>query len=244
MKKQSRCQLRISIIFSIFAASLLVTPFAMAQSPEIQQKVAELKEAMARNKQALAQYTWMEQDIISIKGEEKKEELFDVRLGPDGTAQKTPVDPGMLSDDERHRRGLRGKIVDKKIEEYKEYADSIRSLIEQYIPPKSDQLDMAYQQGNIMVGPQPGMPNQYRIIVSNYVKQGDKMLLVFDKTQMALVSMAIDTYLDDVTDTVSVSLGFSAIPGGPNHVESATINGTRKELTITIQNGSYRLIGA
>jgi len=31
----------------------------------------------------LAQYTWMEQDIISIKGEQKKEELYNVQLGHD-----------------------------------------------------------------------------------------------------------------------------------------------------------------
>ena len=57
------------------AASALVVLGLNAQNPEMQQRIAEVKESMAVNKQLLAQYTWMEQDIISIKGEEKKEEL-------------------------------------------------------------------------------------------------------------------------------------------------------------------------
>jgi hypothetical protein len=96
------------------------------------ERVAEVKESIAVNKQLLAQYTWMEQDIISIKGEQKKEELYNVQLGPEGQPQKTPVDPSSMSDDERKRRGLRGRIIEKKIEEYKQYADQIKSLVQQY----------------------------------------------------------------------------------------------------------------
>jgi hypothetical protein len=59
-----------------------------AQSPELQQQVAEIKEAAAKNKQALAQYTWNELVIVSLKGEQKKQEHFQVRLGPDGKPQR------------------------------------------------------------------------------------------------------------------------------------------------------------
>jgi hypothetical protein len=54
----------------------------------LQQKLAEVKDSMTVNKMLLAQYTWMEQDIISIKGEQKKEELYNVQLGPDGSRKK------------------------------------------------------------------------------------------------------------------------------------------------------------
>lgn len=66
---------------------------AVAQSPELQQRVAEIKESSARNKQALASYTWNEQVTISLKGEEKKQQHFQVRLGPNLTPQKVSLDP-------------------------------------------------------------------------------------------------------------------------------------------------------
>ena len=58
----------------IFIASggFYFNPPAKAQGPELQERVAELKESMAKNKMSLAQYTWVEQVNISLKGELKK----------------------------------------------------------------------------------------------------------------------------------------------------------------------------
>ena len=224
----------------MLALSALIVPSLSAQSPELQQKLAEVKDSMAVNKMLLAQYTWMEQDIISIKGEQKKEELYNVQLGPNGKPQKTPVDPSSVSDDERHRRGLRGRIIERKTEEYKEYGDQIKALVQQYVPPEKEMLQQAYQQGNVMMGPVGGAPGEYRLVISNYVKQGDSMTLVMNKAQKALVNLSISTYLSDPNDAVNVNVQFSRIPNGPNHVTTETINGVSKHLTIEILNSNYQ----
>jgi hypothetical protein len=229
-----------SLGVGILAASTILVPSLKAQNPEMQQRVAEVKESMAVNKQLLAQYTWMEQDIISIKGEEKKEELYNVQLGPDGKPQKTPVDPSSVSDDDRRRRGLRGRIIEKKTEEFKEYGEQIKTVVQQYVPPDKDMLQQAYQQGNVMMGPVGGAPGEYRLVISNYVKQGDNMTLVMSKAQKSLVSLSIATYLNDPSDAVKVNVQFARIPNGPNHVTTETIDGVSKQLTITIQNSNYQ----
>jgi hypothetical protein len=232
---------KISLIPSVLAIGF--TYSIAAQSPELQQRVAELKEAMAQNKQALAQYTWVEQDTISLKGEEKKQEHFQVRLGPDGKPQKTSMDPAPPPQPAASgRRGGRVKehVVEKKTEEYKDYAEQIKALVQQYVPPDKDALEQAHQKGNISVGPQADAPGQYKLVISNYIKQGDNMTLVVDKTQKALVSLSIATYLSDQKDAVNVSVLFSPIPGGPNHVSGETINGVSKQLTIGVQNSDYR----
>src|SRR5271166_96102 len=162
----------------VLALCAFVSPGLNAQAPEMQQRLAELKQSIAFNKQVLANYTWLEQQIISLKGEQKKEELYNVQLGPDGKPQKTPVDPDSVSDSDRQARGLRGRIKERKIEEYKEYGDSIKTLIQQYIPPDKDMLQQSYQQGNVMIGPMGGQPDQSKIGVSNYIKQGDNMTIV------------------------------------------------------------------
>jgi len=226
--------------FLLFILEVIGFPPARAQNQEMQERIAEVKQAAAMNKQMLAQYTWTEQDIISLKGEEKKEEIYNVQLGPDGKPQKTPVDPNSVSDDERHRRGLRGRIIEKKTEEYKEYAESIKTLIQQYVPPDKDKLQQAYQQGNVMIGPQGDAPGEYKLVITNYVKQGDNMTLVMNKAQKDLVSLTIATYLSDPTDAVNVSVQFSRLPGGPNHVSTETINGVSKQLTIEVQNTNYQ----
>jgi hypothetical protein len=214
---------------------------ATAQNPELQQKIAELKQAAATNRQELAQYTWVEQVTTLLKGEQKKQERFQVRLGPDGKPQKTPMDasaPAASESGGRHGR-LKEHVVEKKKEEYKEYADQIRDLIQQYVPPDKDLLQKAAQQGNIMMGPE-GTPGQSRLVINNYIKQGDKMTLVIDKAQKNLASVSINSYLNDPKDAVNVSVQFAKIPGGPNHVSTETINGVSKQLTINVQNSNYQ----
>jgi hypothetical protein len=228
---------------SIGAAS---THSVAAQNPETQQKVAELKESMAKNKQALAQYTWVEQDTISLKGEQKKQERFQVRLGPDGKPQKTSLDPPAQPEQSASSGGRGGRVkqhvVEKKTGEYKDYADQIKALIPQYVPPDKDALEQARQKGNISASPQADDPGQYKLAISNYLKPGDNMTLVVDKTTKSLVSLSIATYLSDPKDAVNVSVQFTAIPGGPNHVASQTINGVSKQLTIAVQNSNYQKI--
>ena len=229
-----------SLVIGLLALAAVIVPSLKTQGTEMQQHLAELKQSLAFNKQVLANYTWLEQQIISLKGEQKKEELYNVQLGPDGKPQKTPLDPNSVSDSDRQRHGLRGRIKEKKIEEYKEYADSIKTLIQQYIPPDKDMLQQSYQQGNVMIGPMAGQPNEYRVIVTNYVKQGDNMTIVMDKATLSVVSVSISTYLTDASDAVNVNVQFTKMPnGGPFHVATETINGVSKQLTIEVINSNY-----
>jgi hypothetical protein len=240
MRDESRRGMWITllVLIEVVTGMLLGRPIA-AQNPEMQQKVSDVKQAIAMNKQAVAQYTWVEQDTISLKGEQKKQEHFQVRMGPDGKPQKTSLDSAQSSDSGGHEGRLKKHIVEKKKEEYEDYGDQIKALIHQYVPPDKDMIQQAYQQGNIMMGPE-GAPGEFRLVISNYIKQGDKMTLVVDKTQMGLLSVSIATYLNDPSDAVNVSVQFSRIPGGPNHVSTETINGVSKKLTIVVQNSNYQ----
>ena len=239
MRRESLRAYKVSQLVCALAVGAEFTLSLAAQNPGMQQKIAELKEAVARNKQALAQYTWVETDTISIKGEEKKQEHFQVRLGPDGKPQKTSLDAPAASSEPSGGR-LKRHVVEKKKEEYKDYADQIKALIQQYLPPDKALIQQAQQEGNIMVGEAPGAPGQYRVVISNYVKQGDKMTLVMDGASKNIVSLSIASYLNDPKDAVTVDAQFSPIPGGPNHVSSQTINGVSKQLTIAVQNSSYQ----
>jgi hypothetical protein len=240
MRNQVR---RVRFFFTLLwiAASAAFAWLLVAQNPDLQQKVAEVKEAMAANKQALAQYTWVETDTISLKGEQKKQEHFQVRLGPDGKPQKTSLDAEAAPAAPSGGR-LKQHVVEKKKEEYKDYADQIKALIQQYLPPDKEKIEAARQSGNISLGTAAGGADQYQLVISNYVKQGDKMTLVFDKTQKGIVRLSIASYLDDPKDAVTVDAEFSRIPGGPNHVSGETINGVSKQLTIAVENSNYQKV--
>ena len=105
-----------------FAIGLGFAGLVRAQNQEMQERVAEIKVAAARNKQALAQYTWVEQVTISLKGEQKKQESFQVRLGPDGQPQKSLI--GAPAPEEPSGGRLKRHIVEKGVRRADKVADT------------------------------------------------------------------------------------------------------------------------
>jgi hypothetical protein len=214
---------------------------APAQNPELQQRVAEIKESSAKNKQALASYSWTETVTISLKGEQKKQEHSQVRLGPDLKPQKTSLDPPAEASAPSGGR-VKQRVVAKKKEEYKDYSDKMKALAQQYVPPDKDLLQQAYAQGNITLGPATGNPNELQLIIRNYLKPQDSMMLVFDKTQKALLQVKIASYMDDPKDAMNLTVTFERLPDGTNHVSNLVIDGVSKQLNIAIQNSNYQRV--
>ena len=218
----------------------LVGPRLAAQNADLQQRVADLKEFSAKNKEELKQYTWLERVTISLKGQERKQERFQVRLGADGKPVKTPLDTPAAAQDSAGRGGrLRERVVEKKKEEFKEYADQMKALAERYIPPDKDAIQDAYSKGNISMEPIAEAPNRVKLVVQNYVKPHDSMTLVIDKAEKRLASINIVSYLDDPSDIMKLTVQFGRLPDGPNHVDSATMEGVSKQLTVATQNSDY-----
>ena len=87
----------------------------------LQQRLAELKASMADNQAQLKKYQWLQTTQVSVKGETKKEEQAQCHYGPDGKLQKTPV--GAPPEPKAPPKGLKGKVVAKKVEEMKDYTD-------------------------------------------------------------------------------------------------------------------------
>jgi hypothetical protein len=223
----------------VVLASAGFNHLAKAQGPELQERLAEVKEAAAKNKQALMSYSWNEVVTISLKGEQKKQEHFQVRQGPDGKPQKTSLDPPAAAPAPSGGR-LKQHIVEKKKEEYADYAQAMKALAQQYVPPDKDELQKAYAQGNVTLGPTAGNPNQVQLVIHNYVKPQDSMTLVFDKTKKALMSVQIATYMSDPKDAMTLAVTFAQLPDGINHVDSVVMNGVIKQLKIATQNSNYQ----
>jgi hypothetical protein len=222
---------------SIISGGIFFSAPAKAQGPELQERVAELKESMAKNKMSLAQYTWVEQVNISLKGELKKQEHFQVRLGPDGKPQKTSLDP---PPEPPSGGRLKKHIVEKKKEEYKEYAEQMKALAQQYVPPDKEKIQQAYGLGNISIIPGGGLPSEIKLVFHNYVKPQDSMTLIFDKAQKQLLSLQIASYMDDPKDAMTLTVEFSRLPDGTNHVTNVVMNGVSKQLNIATQNANYQ----
>jgi hypothetical protein len=228
--------LALATITAVAALFLSALPFH-AQNPALQQKVAEIKEASAANKMALAHYTWQEQQTTSIKGDVKKQQIYQVSVGPDGQQQKTQIGGSQAAPPPSGGR-LKQHVVEKKTAEFKDYGEQIADLAKQYTAPDPGRMQAALQAGNISLV--PGGDGEVKLVIKNYIKPGDSVTLVFNRQQKAIQSIQVASYLDGPSDAVTIAAQFAKLPDGTNHVAGTQINGVSKQLTVVTQNSNYQ----
>jgi len=219
---------------------LAVGAYAQAGgNPELQQKLAALKEASAANKQRLQQYTWTETQQLTLKGEAKPPKTFQCQYGPDGRVQKTPIGAQQASPSSGGGRGgrLKQHVIEKKTEEMKDYMQQVQGVIALYVPPDPQRMQRAFQAGNVSLD--RGGPGLVNLVFVNYAQQGDKMTISFNTASKKVQTVNVNTYLDDPKDVVTLAVQFASLPDGTNYAQQTVLNATAKQLQVTTTNSNY-----
>ncbi len=221
-----------AVLFGVALAC--ASPLAtLAQSAALQQKVAAIEAAAQKNKQMLGQYTWQQQETISVRGDVKKTALYQVHLGPDGKPVK--VDISQSSSSDRRKWGIRHRIT----QNYIDYGQQIASLAQSYTQFQPGRLKQLYAQGDVSLK-SGGAPGLDAIVVSGYVKPGDSVTFTFNRAQKAVVAIQIASYLSSPSDAVTSEAQFAKLPDGTSHVSTVTVNGQSMNLTIQDVNLDYQ----
>lgn len=231
-----------SILLAVTLSASSAFAFQAPDKAALQQRVAELKESVAANKAKLAKYQWTETTTILLKGEVKKTDTNSCRYGPDGKVQKTPVGAPPAQPQEQSKRGgrMKEKIVEKKVDEMKDYGARLKSLIGEYVPPDRDKIQDTFQAGNASLTPSGGVNS---LVLNNYYKPGDKMTFAFDSATKKIRNISVNTYLDDPkTDIVTLNVTFATLPDGTNYAASTDLKAEGKNMEIKTQNSNYQKI--
>jgi len=223
------------ILFCTLILAFCATAGAQDQKQALQEKLAAVKQSVAENQARLKTYAWVETTEISLKGEVKKREQKECRYGADGKVQKTPI--GAPPEPKKQTRGLKGKVVEKKVDELKDYMERFGSLVSRYVPPDPQSMQAAFQAGKAAMTPPASL------VFTDYVKPGDKVTLSQDPTTKKLKQFNVSTYLDGPDDAVVIDVNFSSLADGTNHVEQVILASAKKELQIKTSNFDYKKVG-
>jgi hypothetical protein len=234
--------IRYSILPLIFFLVTLGTASQQQDSANkqaLQQRIAELKESVAANKANLQKYKWTETTMVELKGETKKTEQKLCQYGPDGKVQKTPIGPQEQPQGQSSKRGLKGRVVERKVGEMKDYMERLKSLVGQYVPPNRDKIQEAFQSGQADLNPSGG--GVASLILNNYYKPGDKVTFAFDKSAKRIKSFVVNTYLDDPKDDiVNLTANFASLADGTNYVSQTDLQSMSKHIEIKTVNSQYQ----
>jgi hypothetical protein len=203
-------------------------------NPDLQKKVAALKQSLAQNRQALHQYAWTEKMESIFKGETKSTKVSQCQYGPDGKVQKTEVGS---TPPPKQQRGVKGKVIEKKKDEMKDYMDRVASLIKRYVPPTRSQIQESVQSGKAAI--QPGEGGIVTFVFGDYAKPGDNVKLTFDTASKKIQGYDVKTYLDDQSEVVTLKVVFQNLPDGTNYVAQTILDATAKQIQIRTTNSDY-----
>ena len=222
------------ILLGSLLLALSVPLVGQDQKQVLREKLAALKQSMAANQAKLKTYAWVETTEMSLKGEVKKRDQFDCKYGADGKVQKTLIGAPAPK---KEMRGWKKKIVDKKVDELKDYMDRVKSLVSRYVPPNSKDMQAAFQAGKASLTPPASLA------FTDYVKPGDKVTLSLDPATKKLKQFYVSSYLDGPEDGVTLNVNFSSLADGTNHVEQILLDAAKKELQIKTTNFDYKKVG-
>ncbi len=232
----------------IVAAASVPSPSqtaSMAQSGQVQQKLAALKASTAENQQKLHQYTWLETARITVNGDAKPPRESQCTYGPDGKVQKVPIGgaptEAASSGGGGGRRGaLRQRIVEKKTTEMKDYMQQVQGVISLYVPPNPQKMQQAFQAKKVSVSRGEGLVD---LVFHDYALPGDTMTIGYDTAAKKIRSLHVASYLDNAQDPVSLLVEFSSLPDGANYPLRTTLDASAKKINVVSTNTNYRKVG-
>jgi hypothetical protein len=221
----------------IVALVLASTLPLIAQSAELQQKVAAVKQAAAENKQRLRQYQWTETTQLNLKGDDKPPTRNLCQYGSNGQVIKTPIGP---PPEPPSGGRIKKRVIAKKKAEIKDYMGDVKGLLSMYVPPDPGKMQQAYGAGKLSVNPAGGILN---FIFRDYAQPGDQMTLVFDPARKTIVSLSINTYMGEEKDVVTLQVQMASLPDGTNYAGQTVLNAIAKKLVVTTTNSNYQRLG-
>jgi hypothetical protein len=210
---------------------------AFAQNPEIQEKLAAVKQAAAENKQKIRQYQWIETTQLTLKGDAKPPTKNSCVYGPDGKVQKTMI--GAPPPPPSGGR-MKQKVIANKKEEMKDYMQDVKGVLAMYVPPDPQKMQAAFQAGKVSLNPEGGAVN---LVFADYAQPGDKMTITFDTATKKIAGLKIDTYMGQEKDVVTLQVQMASLPDGTNYEQQTVLGASAKQLVVTTTNSNYQKLG-
>jgi hypothetical protein len=229
----------------LLSGALLLSTTLAAQTPSPDERLATLKKSLAESAMRIRQYQWVETTAISLKGEEKSRSQKTVLYGADGKLQKTPIAAPAPAAEPPSRGGrggrVKGKIIENKKDEMKEYMEKAVALIQSYVPPNPAKIQAAKDAGKMAVQQAPA--GGARIEFKDYVKPKDLLAIEIDPSGTRLSTITVASYMDSPDDAVTLNVVFAALEDGTSYTSKTTLDAKAKNITVVVSNSGHKKMG-
>ena len=177
------------------------------------------------------QYTWQMRVEVTLKGEPKPAQLYQMRFDVDGKPQKTLLS---APQEQKKSRGIRGRIKENKIEDFKEWAGKLAELVKDYMAPTPGTMMDFYSKAKY------SQSSDGKILISGqgFIQPGDNASYWIDPATKIPSRFEFQTVLDG--DPVSGKVEFGQVPGGPQYTARIIVSVPAKKVSAKIENFNYQ----
>jgi hypothetical protein len=138
------------------------------------------------------------------------------------------------------QRGLKGRIVEKKTGEMKEEMESAVVLVQQYVPPAPDMMQVVMNAGTASLA-QAG-PGLAALKFPGYAKKGDALTLTFESVVKSLRQIDVNTWLDEPENAVNLKVTMQSLPDGLSYPGDIVFAFPKSQIEVRIAKSNYQKI--
>jgi hypothetical protein len=223
-------------ILLLAIALLAFSPVIFAQA-DIKETIVMIQKNLASSKENLKNYEWIETTTTFLKGSQKSVKQNQCYYAVDG--KLTKVETGGGTGKEQVKGGLRGKIIANKKEEMADYIKAAITKVQTYLPPEAGKVQQIYASGKSIIQIlEPG--KKFQVGLPDYNEVGDLLSISIDKVNQKIMTMAVNTYIDNPSQKVIFNITYNNLPDGTQYASSTTLDAQAKNLKIVIENSGFK----
>ena len=185
-----------------------------------------------QNAELMQKYTWKMRVQLTYKGEDKPAALYQMNY-VNGQLQKTLLSAPPQESGRKH--GIRHRVKEKKIDEFKDWAAQLTDLVKRYMAPTPGTMMDFYSSATF--SPMPS--GNVRAVDVGFIQPGDTATYWINPATRQPVNYAFSTALQG--DAVKCSVQFGQVPNGPQYASSVTVSVPAKEVVATVTNFDFQL---
>jgi hypothetical protein len=204
---------------------------APPEAPTAGAKADAYKESSGKNAAQLRQFSWDMRVALTVKGEAKAPQVYQMRFDRDGTLQKTLM---TAPAPEKKQRGIvRGKIAEGKKEEFKEFIAELGDVVKDYTAPSAGTMMDFFSKAKYVALPD----GTTRASSTGFLKSGDSVEFQVDTAtgQPGKYGFMTKAGGDPVTGVVE----YDRVKDGPLYAARVSLSVPAKEMTAVVETFNY-----
>jgi hypothetical protein len=210
-----------------------------AQSPLTNER--DIGQRMKHNSEVLQHYAYKRCAQITLKGEPRGERVDLVRT-VEGHKEMIPLEPQERTTEVGSRRGLRGKIVERKIEKKKEEMSAemerLKELMNSYLAPGANSVGSILHNAKVSrIG--SGADANIQLIATGLKRPSDSFTVIWSRAHNRPVSVEIRADVDG--KPVQLNVQYANLPDGTFYPARTVITVPKKNIALTITTFDYAL---